>query len=50
MEGIFKKQTSGMAFKGKDPVRSKIVITNNIMKQTDTFIYQFSSLLYLTPE
>jgi hypothetical protein len=54
MEGIFNKQTKGMALKGKDPVRSKIVINNNIMeqtnKQTHNFSYQLSILLYLTPE
>jgi hypothetical protein len=35
MDEIFNKQTKGMAFKGKDPVRSKIVINNNIMEQTN---------------
>jgi hypothetical protein len=35
MEGIFNKKTKGMTFKGKDTVRSKIVIINNIMQQTN---------------
>jgi hypothetical protein len=47
MEEIFKKQTKGMAFKGKDPVRSKIVIIDNIMEQTDNLSYQLSILLFL---
>jgi hypothetical protein len=46
MDEIFNKQTKGMAFKRKDPVRSKTVINNNIMEQTNTFSYQLSSLLY----
>jgi hypothetical protein len=28
-----------MAFKGRDPVRSKIVININIIEQINTFIY-----------
>jgi hypothetical protein len=28
-----------MAFKGRDPIRSKIVIINNIIEQVNTFIY-----------
>jgi hypothetical protein len=52
MEGIFNKQTKGMAFKGKDPARSKIVINNNIMEQTNkqtlsVISYQLSNPTFL---
>jgi len=35
-----------MAFKGRDPVRSKIVINNNIIEQINTFSYSGCSILY----
>ena len=50
MDEIFNKQMKIMAFKEKDPVRSKFVINSNIMEQTNTFNCQLSSLLYLIPE
>jgi hypothetical protein len=35
-----------MAFKGKDPVRSKIIINGNILKQVPNFNYLGCSLSY----
>ena len=40
-----------MAFKGRDPVRSKIVINNNIkIEQINTFSYPGCSVLYQNEE
>jgi hypothetical protein len=33
------QKTKLMAFKGRDPVRTKIVIDNKIIEQTDLFNY-----------
>jgi len=33
------QKTKSMAFKGQDPVRSKIVIDNKIIKQVNLFSY-----------
>jgi len=35
-----------MAFNGRDPVRSKIVINNNIIEQINTFSYPGYSVSY----
>ena len=35
-----------MAFKGKDPVRAKIVIENIIMEKVDLFNYLGNMILY----
>ena len=35
-----------MAFKGRYPARSKIVIDNDIIEQTNTFTYLGCSLAY----
>jgi hypothetical protein len=35
-----------MAFKGRDPVRSKIVINNNTAEQKNTFNYLHCSISY----
>jgi hypothetical protein len=41
-----KSRTKTMAFKGRDPVRSKIVINTNIIKQINTFNYLGCSISY----
>jgi hypothetical protein len=43
---ISTSQTKTMAFKGRDPVRSKIVINNNIIQQINTFTYLGCSISY----
>jgi hypothetical protein len=39
-----------MAFKGRDPVRSKIVINNIKIEQINTFSYQGCSITYQNEE
>jgi hypothetical protein len=43
---ISKCEMKRMAFKCRDPVRSKIVINNNIREQINTFISLSCSVLY----
>jgi hypothetical protein len=40
------EKTQLMAFKGRDPVRSKSVIDNKIMKQVNSFNYVGISISY----
>jgi hypothetical protein len=43
---ISKSKTKTMAFKGRNPVRRKIVINNNIIEQIKTFTYLGCSISY----
>lgn len=43
---ISKSKTKAMAFKRRDPVRSKIVINNNIIEQINTSTYLGCSISY----
>jgi hypothetical protein len=40
------QKTKSMAFKGRDPVRNKIVIDNKIMEQISSFNYLGNAISY----
>ena len=43
---IFVQKTKSMAFTGRDPVRTKIVIDNKIIKQVNSFNYLGNMISY----